>query len=87
MYAFSSTTLSNLHHLIHLPVHLTIHLTEDTDIAEEGGQDAKVPAAEEELAENSNISNPDFDTKGQDYGMGKMEIECAYRLSDWWVQW
>ena len=27
--------------------------------------------ANKEVAENSNISNPDLDTKGQDYGLGK----------------
>ena len=54
---------------------------EDTDIAEEGGQDAKVLANIKELAENSNISNPELDTKGQDYSLGKKEMECAYRLS------
>ena len=54
---------------------------EDADIAEKDGQDAKVLANIKELAENSNISNPELDTKGQDYSFGKKKMECAYRLS------
>ena len=71
----------NLHHLIHLPVHLYYATNEDADIAEKDGQDAKALANIKELAENSNISNPELDTKGQDYSLGKKEMECAYRLS------
>ena len=47
--------------LFHLIVHLN---TEDVDIVEEDGQDGK---GNEEVAENSNISSPDLDTKGHDY--------------------
>ena len=100
MFPFSSTSLSkttpnvdstptfNPHYV---PVHLFIHLTADADIAEEEGQDERVPA-DKEGVENPNISSTDLDTKRQDYGRGEMFSiknpfiggggwECAYRLT------
>ena len=63
--------------------HLIVHLnnTEDVDIVEEDGQDGKVPG-NEEIAENSNISSPDLETKGQDYRWRRTKKwECAFKRS------
>ena len=57
--------------LFHLIVHLN---TEDVDIVEE-----KVPG-NEEIAGNSNISSPDFETKGQDYFLHELFNWLAARL-------
>ena len=65
-----------------LATSLIVHLnTEDVDIVEE-----KVPG-NEEIAGNSNISSPDFETKGQDYFLHELfnwlaqlnKWECAWR--------
>ena len=48
--------------------------TENIDIVEEDGKDEKVPG-NEEVAEN--ISSPDLDTKGQDYGL---RCSCDYKF-------